>query len=229
MAGAPAAVLFDMDGLLVDTERLWSVAQSELAVRLGGVLTPEIKTAIHGLGGGNGLRTMLSMIGAPASAFDESIVFLRARIRELFAAPGAVVTRPGAPELLRALAAEGIPMALVSSSPRALVDLVLAAVGHEYFAVSLAGDEVLHVKPHPEPYVTAARLLAVEPHECVVLEDSESGARAGLAAGCTTVLVPSMEVTCSLPVAAVVASLQLLSITSLRGLFRPVPGVRSAP
>ncbi len=228
MAGAPAAVLFDMDGLLVDTERLWSVAQSELAVRLGGVLTPDIKAAIHGLGGGNGLRTMLSLIGAPASAFDESIAFLRVRIRELFAAPGAVVTRPGAAGLLRALSAEGIPLALVSSSPRALVDLVLAAVGGEYFRVSLAGDEVRHVKPDPEPYVTAARLLAVPPQECVVLEDSESGARAGLAAGCATVLVPSMDLTCSLPVAAVVASLQLLSITSLRGLFQPAPTAPNA-
>jgi len=217
-----------MDGLLVDTERLWTIAQEELARRLGGVLTVEIKTALLGRGADSALQLLLSMLGAPPSAYDEAVRFLSVRTVELFGAPGAVVPRPGALELVRAVAAEGIPMALVSSSPRVLLDRVLNVVGRGWFDVSVPGDEVRRCKPHPEPYVTAARMLAVEPRDCVVLEDSDSGARAAVDAGCVTVLVPSAGVTATVPVAAVVESLHLLSVSSLRELFPAFPAVAAA-
>jgi beta-phosphoglucomutase-like phosphatase (HAD superfamily) len=223
MVDAPAAVLFDMDGLLVDTERLWTIAQEELAARHGGVLTPAIKAALHGRGGADALRLLLTEIGAPASAFDEALSCLAARIVELFGEPGAILARPGALELVRALAAAGIPMALVSSSIRVLVDRVLDSVGRDHFRVSVAGDEVGRTKPDPEPYLTAARLLGVPPTSCAVLEDSASGAEAGLAAGCVTVLVPSTDVIPTVPAATVVESLRHVSVAHLRDLFVPKP------
>ncbi|KQC37145.1 MULTISPECIES: HAD family phosphatase [Frankia] len=204
---APAAVLFDMDGLLVDTERLWTRAQEDLAAHLGGVFTPEIKAALMGRGPDTALHLMLSLLGVDGSRFAEAARFVMGRIVELFAAPGAIVARPGAVELLGALAVHRVPLALVSSSARVLMDHVLGAVGAARFQVSVAGDEVVRGKPDPEPYLRASRLLAVPPARCVVLEDSASGATAGLAAGCVTVLVPSTPQPPDVPADAVVPSL----------------------
>ena len=91
-----------------------------------------------------------------------------------------------------AVDAAGIPQALVSSSYRPLVDSVLAH-GFGPFALTLAGDEVVHGKPHPEPYLTAATRLGVDPHHCVVLEDSGAGVLSAEGAGCAAVAVPSVE------------------------------------
>ncbi|MCW2707876.1 MAG: hypothetical protein JWM22_1718, partial [Frankiales bacterium] len=95
------------------------------------------------------------------------------------------------PELLAAVHQAGIPQALVSSSYRVLVDAVLAH-GVGPFALTLCGDEVVHGKPHPEPYLTAAARLGVDPAGCVVLEDSTAGVLAGEAAGCAVLAVPSV-------------------------------------
>jgi HAD superfamily hydrolase (TIGR01509 family) len=98
--------------------------------------------------------------------------------------------RPGAPELLDDLTAHGVPCALVSSSPRVLVDAVLRDVGGDHFALTLAGDEVARTKPFPDPYVTACNRLGVDPGRTVVLEDSPVGVAAAEAAGCVVVAVP---------------------------------------
>jgi HAD superfamily hydrolase (TIGR01509 family) len=98
---------------------------------------------------------------------------------------------PGTTELLAALRAEGVPMALVSSSYRVLVDAVLQH-GFGPFDVTVAGDEVTHGKPAPEPYLLACTRLGVDPRQCVVLEDSGAGVASGEAAGCAVVAVPSV-------------------------------------
>jgi HAD superfamily hydrolase (TIGR01509 family) len=98
----------------------------------------------------------------------------------------------GVPELLAALHEAAVPQALVSSSYRVLVDAVLAH-GYGPFALSIAGDEVTHGKPHPEPYLTAATRLGVDPASCVVLEDSAAGVLSGGAAGCAVLAVPSVR------------------------------------
>jgi HAD superfamily hydrolase (TIGR01509 family) len=98
--------------------------------------------------------------------------------------------RPGARELLEALRAEGVPSALVTMSWRSLADAVVAALPDGAFAVVVTGDEVAHGKPHPEPYRAAARLLGVEPEDCVAIEDSNTGAKSAVAAGCTVLCVP---------------------------------------
>ncbi|AEH09680.1 HAD family hydrolase [Candidatus Protofrankia californiensis] len=197
-----AAVLFDMDGLLVDTEPLWTVAEHELAASLGARFTPEIKAAMIGHGVDTALPLMLSMLGVPDADPHAAARFLIERTAELFGEPERIVPMPGAVALLDVLAAAGIATALVSSSFRVLMDPVLAAVGADRFAVTVAGDEVSRRKPHPEPYLTAARLLGADPARCVVLEDSEAGARAGLDAGCPTILVPSIPAVVAPPLAA---------------------------
>jgi HAD superfamily hydrolase (TIGR01509 family) len=98
--------------------------------------------------------------------------------------------RPGARELLRELRAIDMPMALVSSSYRILVDAGLDAIGRSLFRVTLGGDEVMRTKPHPEPYLTACARLGVEPADAIVFEDSPTGVRAGQAAGCFVIAVP---------------------------------------
>ena len=185
------AVLWDMDGLLVDTEPLWTVAEQELAVRLGGVFTAELKTAIVGTRLDVAVPLFLEHLGHPvtAASVEQNAAWLLRRMVELFARP--LPLRPGAAALLAAVAAAGVPQALVSSSYRVLVDAVLAH-GTGPFSVTLAGDEVRAGKPSPEPYLTAAARLGVDPVRCVVLEDSPSGVVSGEAAGCAVVAVPSV-------------------------------------
>ena len=185
------AVLWDMDGVLVDSEPVWTLAEVELAAQLGGTWGADIKAAVVGTRLDVAVPTILRHFGAPDTAEQvaQTSAWLLKRMVELFATELQVL--PGVRELLAEVAAAGIPMALVSSSYRVLVDAVLAQ-GLGPFALSLAGDEVGQGKPHPEPYLTAAQRLGVEPGRCVVIEDSPSGVAAGEAAGCAVVAVPSV-------------------------------------
>jgi beta-phosphoglucomutase-like phosphatase (HAD superfamily) len=151
------AVLLDMDGLLVDTEPLWTIAEHELAARLGGEFTPAMKTAMIGMGVDAAVPLMLEMLGRPDIDPWAAGELMVARVAELFREPGAVIGQPGADDLLNALADADVPYALVSSSFRVLVDPVLAVLGHHRFAATVAGDEVARRKPDPEPYLRAAR------------------------------------------------------------------------
>jgi HAD superfamily hydrolase (TIGR01509 family) len=186
-----AAVLWDMDGLLVDSEPLWTVAEAQLAAELGGVWSAELKASIIGTRLDVAVPAILRHYGHATEPADVSSAagWLLARMVELFEA-GPVVL-PGVADLLMSIRAAGIPMALVSSSYRVLLDAVLRA-GIGPFDVTLAGDEVVEGKPHPEPYLTAAARLGVAPTDCVVLEDSAAGVLAGEAAGCFVVAVPSV-------------------------------------
>lgn len=187
------AVLFDMDGLLIDSEPLWSQAESELAHSLGVAWTAEAKAACIGRRLDDAVPAMLAALGVPVTADREAgtAAFLLARMIELFSSQ-ALPLMPGARELLDALAAVGVPCALVSSSFRVLVDACLAGLPGHPFAVTVAGDEVALAKPHPAPYLRAAAGLGADPARCVVLEDSTAGAAAGVAAGCRTMLIPSL-------------------------------------
>jgi len=203
--GGAAAVLFDMDGLLVDSEPVWTVAETELAHRLGSEWTPAIKDSVIGKSLPIAIPIILRLLDAEDADPEETSAWLLNRMVELFSA--ALPLRPGALRLLDALAGEGVPLGLVSSSYRVLVDAALAELGPERFAVTVAGDEVRHPKPHPEPYLTAAARLGHPPELCVVLEDSPSGIASAEAAGCCVVAVPDHVAIEPAPTREVVASL----------------------
>lgn len=213
------AVLWDMDGLLVDSEPLWTVAETELAVRLGGVWDEQIKAAVVGTRLDVAVPAILQWYGVQPSPGQVAATsaWLLSRMVELYAR--ALPVMPGAQELMASLHAAGVAQALVSSSYRVLVDAALAT-GLGPFALTIAGDEVTHGKPDPEPYLTAAARLGVDPADCVVLEDSPSGVASGHAAGCRVVAVPSVAGVQigPAPRRLVAASLAQVSIADLRAL-----------
>lgn len=183
--------LFDMDGLLIDSEPLWTIAEIGLAARYGGIWDDTIKAQCLGTALPVSVPRMLRYFGIaePSEAqVADAQQFLTEEMVELFA--DAAVPQPGALDLVDALKAEGVPLALVSSSYRALVDAALTVIGRERFDFTLAGDEVRHSKPHPEPYLTAAARLGVRPQECVAFEDAPSGIESAEAAGCLAIGVP---------------------------------------
>jgi HAD superfamily hydrolase (TIGR01509 family) len=186
------AVLWDMDGLMVDSEPLWTRAEEELAASLGGTWDAEVKARIVGTRLDVAVPTILTYFGVEASAAQVSTTaaWLLHRMVELFLDDDLPLL-PGVRSLLGALADERVPMALVSSPYRVLVDAVLAG-GVGPFAVTLAGDEVDRGKPAPDPYLLAAASLGVDVTRCVVLEDSPAGVASGEAAGCAVVAVPSV-------------------------------------
>jgi len=165
------AVLFDMDGTLVDSEKVWSVALTELAAHYGGELSAAARTSMVGTSMSESMDILHTDLGLPYLDVAASVTWLEDRVKVLFA--GGLVWRPGARELLDETHAAGVPMALVTATRRHLVDVALATIGAHYFDAVVAGDEVDQVKPHPEPYLTAARLVgAADIRRCVAIEDS---------------------------------------------------------
>jgi len=187
----PAALLFDMDGLLVDTEGTWYAVESELMASLGAPWEDEHQAALVGGPLEKSVQYMLEHAGRPDVAPEQLAQdLLEGMVRHLRSGP--VRWQPGAERLLTQAAVAGVPCALVSSSLRPVVDAVLAAIGTEHFVVTVSGDDVAQTKPSPDPYLLAAELLGVDPARCVALEDSETGATSAVAAGCVTVVVPSL-------------------------------------
>jgi len=209
------AVLFDMDGLLVDTEPLWFDVELEVMAKLGGEWTQADQSAVLGSPSAMAARYMIQRSGAgtdPAEVvrwMDDGIV---RRVREQ------VTILPGAVALLGDLHAAGVPCGLVSASVRPMVDAVLARVGAAHFAVTISGDDVSRNKPDPEPYLKAIAALGGDPSRCVVLEDSPNGVAAGLAAGCQVVAVPHAATIQPAERLRVVESLAEVSAKSLEAL-----------
>lgn len=187
------AILWDMDGLLVDTEPLWTIAETKVCEAVGGRFTAELKARMVGTRLDTAMRLLaddLEAQGCGPQDTDHLGYELLMEMVQLF--KGEVTFLPGAQELLAAATQRSIPCALVSSSYRILIDAVSALLPAGTFALSIAGDEVEHAKPHPEPYLTAAAALGLSPHQCLVLEDSPSGMDSATAAGCQAVMVPSV-------------------------------------
>jgi HAD superfamily hydrolase (TIGR01509 family) len=188
----PEAVLFDMDGLLVDSEKTWYLVELEVMARLGGDFGPENQVEMLGGTMLSGAQYMLELSGRTDVSVEEiAEQMLDGMVTHLRRGP--VDWMPGAQRLLAAVEEAGVPRALVSSSHRAIVDAVLDAVGREHFDVTVSGDDVTETKPAPEPYLLAATLLGVDPRRCVAVEDSPPGAASAHAAGCVTIAVPSIK------------------------------------
>ncbi len=183
----PGAVLWDMDGTLVDTEPSWIAAEYALVAEHGGTWNDEHAHALVGnplLVSGEYIRRH-GGVDLPVEVIVEQLLDrVVADVRR------SVAWRPGAHELLLALRDEGVPCALVTMSWTRLADAVLAVLPADAFAAVVTGDQVRHGKPHPEPYLTAAARLGVAPGECVAIEDSQTGVASAHAAGAAVVAVP---------------------------------------
>jgi len=185
----PAAVLWDMDGTLVDTEPYWMRAEHELVDSFGGTWTHADAMLLVG-SGLLGSAAILQNRGVKLAA--EAIVdLLTTRVQEQLASAG-IPWRPGAHELLSELHTAGVPMALVTMSEQRMARQIAGIVGFDAFTTIVSGDMVQQSKPHPESYLTAADELGVDPAHCVAIEDSLPGVAAAVASGAVVVAVPHM-------------------------------------
>ncbi|MGC4941444.1 HAD family hydrolase [Kribbella sp. DT2] len=212
------AVLWDMDGTLVDSEPVWARVQIDLLARLGAVWTEEDCVTLVGSDLRDAVLVWMERIPEGAITAEELATRMFTQVVESLRQE--VVFRPGALELLQACVKEDIPCALVSASYRVMIDAVLGHFPDNLFATIVAGDEVVHGKPHPEPYLTAAKTLGVDPADCVVVEDSPGGTEAGTAAGMFVVAVPQWVPIADAPRRLVLKSLEPLTPESLRDLLR---------
>jgi HAD superfamily hydrolase (TIGR01509 family) len=186
-ADYPAAVLWDMDGTLVDTEPYWIATEFAMAEKYGGTWSQEHALNLVGkalLDSGAYIRDHMGIDRTPQEIVDELLDGVVARVEE------SVPWRPGARELLTDLEAHGIPCALVTMSWQRFVTPILALLPDRTFVTVVTGDRVEFGKPHPEPYLTAAAELGVRPEDCLAIEDSNTGAKSAVAAGCTVLCVP---------------------------------------
>ncbi|WP_406689688.1 HAD family phosphatase [Saccharopolyspora sp. ID03-671] len=187
----PAAVLFDMDGTLVDSEKLWTIALDDYAAHRGGRLSQAVREDMVGSNMTRSMRLLLVDLGLPDGNSDIATAasWVARRMTQLFA--DGLPWRPGAQEALRSAKELGLRTALVTSTIRPLTDMALDTLGHDSFDVTVCGDEVDGKnKPDPEPYLKAARLLGVDPADCVAVEDSPTGVASAEAAGCVVLAVP---------------------------------------
>jgi HAD superfamily hydrolase (TIGR01509 family) len=220
VTGGLEAVLFDMDGLLVDTEPLWFETESEVMARLGAPWTTQDQAALLGGSMERSVAYLLAKAtkpGSPAPATPAEVArwMLDGILRRAAAEP--VTARPGARELLAEVAASGLPYALVTSSQREVAAAVLAGAGFR-FPVVVCGEDVPETKPDPAPYLLAAKLLDVDAARCVALEDSPNGVASATAAGCLVVAVPSFVAIPPAPGRLVVPSLRDVTLATLRAL-----------
>jgi HAD superfamily hydrolase (TIGR01509 family) len=189
VAGAFDAIVFDNDGLLLDTEDAWTRAEQDLFERHGSTFTTEHKRVLIGTSASTAaghLEAMLGLPGRGAALMDELHELV---MQESLAG---VPPRPGALALLAAVRAAGVPVGLASNSSRAFVERVLSVAGlaNGHFDVVMSADEVEHPKPAPDLYLAACGALGAAPHRAAALEDSPPGVAAALAAGMYVVAVP---------------------------------------
>ena len=212
---ALAAVLLDMDGTILDSEKVWEIGLDELAATLGGTLSAPARASMVGSNLERSIRILHEDLGIEADEAASARLLL-ARTATLFATE--LQFKPGAEELLHELRAARIPMALVTSTQRGLTDIALDWIGRDYFAASVCGDEVPRPKPDAAPYLQAAALLGVDATLCVAIEDSPIGIAAAEAAHCVVLAVPSEVPIAVGPHRTVRSSLSGLSIANLRDL-----------
>ena len=210
------AVFFDMDGLLVDSEPSWLESEKQVTQTYGYQWTSDDQVAC--LGG------PLSRIGEYMFARcdnQKSPSYFTQKLIDVQCAKlqGNTPLMPGAMELVRQLQAEGIPTALVSASPRNIVDAVLENLGGSPFPFSISSDDVVNTKPHPDAYLLAAKKIGVDISHSLVFEDSLTGVSAARASGAWLIAVPHLVVVAESERVRTIKSLEQLSFTKLQELF----------
>ena len=218
----PAAVLWDLDGTLVDTEPSWIAAEHRLVAQHGnGRWTDELGHGIIGFDLRDSARYIQRNGGVNMAVDDIVGWLLNAVVAEV---RRETPWRPGALTLLNELRKAQVPCALVTMSWRPLAAAVVGKLPPGTFATIVTGDNVDRGKPHPDPYQTAARKLWVEPWQCVAIEDSPTGIKSAMAAGCRTIAVPNIAPIERQPGLTVVRSLTDVNLAFLDGLFtKPQP------
>lgn len=226
----PAAVLWDMDGTLVDSEKVWTVSLHDTAGWLGGELSAAAREAMIGSNMARTVDLMFADLGLAADPARqaETAEYLSVRTGELFAE--GLVWRPGAQDALATVRAAGWPMALVTNTERGLTETALDVIGREHFAVTVCGDEVPNGKPDPDPYLRGAELLGVPATACLAVEDSPTGALAAERAGAAVLVVPCDTTVDPGPSRVLRETLQGLTADDVRAAFgrvaAAVPGTR---
>lgn len=228
----PQAVLWDLDGTLVDTEPYWFEAERRVVEAHGGAHAPDGTAFTWGpehharligsdlLDGAEGIRRMAGIDLDPATIVAELVSHVATRVAQ------EVQWRPGVRELLADLAHHGVPCAMVTMSYRVIAEAVASVLPADRFRVLVTGDEVPRGKPHPDPYLLAAAKLGVDPARCIAVEDSVTGTASAEAAGVPLVAVRHMQHLDERPSRVVLDSLEGVDA---HGLARLVAGVVPAP
>jgi len=186
---APAAVLWDMDGTLVDTEPYWMAAETPLVESFGGTWSREQALQLVGLALEETAR--IFQAHGVRMAADDIVQRLTDDVLSGLARDG-VPFRPGARELLSSLRASGVKTALVTMSMERMARTIADLIDFDAFDVVVAGDRVTRPKPYPDPYLQACEQLGVAPSEAVAIEDSPNGVRSAVSSGAVTIGVPHM-------------------------------------
>jgi HAD superfamily hydrolase (TIGR01509 family) len=228
VSSVPAAVLWDMDGTLIDTEPYWIRCEHELVARYGGRWSDEDALSIIGfdlMDAAEVLRTRGGVPLRPHDVVDQLSDAVAAMVRER------IPWRPGGRELLAALKLRGVPCALVTMSWKRLVDEVVRQLPPHSFQAVITGDMVMNGKPHPEPYRRAAEELGVDPLACVAIEDSPIGVASAEGAGCVVVAVRNLLPIPEAPHRVVLSTLQGVTPELLGEYIEqtPPPDVRPEP
>ena len=213
----PKAVLWDLDGTLIDSEPYWMKSEIELAERHGATWTEEDGKSLVGMALKDSTRLMGERFGVELDQ-DKVINELTDSVTEQLRRE--IPWRPGAQELLRELRRRGVKTALVTMSLRRMALQVVESIPFKAFDVIVAGDDVVHGKPHAEPYLKAAQLLGVDPQDCVAFEDSISGILSAEAAGTKAVGIPNVMVIPANPDRILWETLEGVRLKQLKQLFR---------
>jgi HAD superfamily hydrolase (TIGR01509 family) len=213
----PKAVLWDMDGTLIDSEPHWLKSERSLAEKLGGQWSDEDGLEMVGLSLTDSTRLFKEKLGADLS-HDEILSELTSSVTESLKQE--ILWRPGAKQLLQTLRRRKVKTALVTMSLGHMARQVVDAIPFHAFDVIVAGDDVIHGKPHPEAYLKAASLLGVKPEECVAFEDSISGLLSAEAAGTRAVGIPNVMMIPAREDRILWDTLEGKTMKDLKGLFK---------
>ena len=208
-----AAVLWDLDGTIVDTEPLWMAAEHALAAEHGKIWTEEDGLALVGnslIKSGHYIREKLEIEMTAEDVVDYLVNQLASALSEH------IEWRPGARDLIEALDSAGVPQALVTMSYGPIAEPVAASLP---FKAVVTGDIVSRPKPYADPYLLAAELLGVDPEDCLAIEDSGTGAASANAAGCDVLAVPHFVTVPAADRRVLLPTLAGLTPSALDGLF----------
>lgn len=213
----PAAVLWDMDGTLIDSEPYWMRSEGAFAKANNSPWTDQDGLSLVGMSLYDSSKIIKKKVGSdlePEQIIEHLTDEVTAQLKQ------EILWRPGAKDLLVLLRKKKVKTALVTMSMHRMAKEVVDAIGFDCFDVIVAGDDVRQGKPHPEPYLKAAELLGVKPEDCVAFEDSLTGIRSAEAAGTKAVGISNIVEIPSAPGRILWPTLEGIGMSELRGLFK---------